>query len=81
MICKNKNLIFAAFEVVASSLQDLNNGQELLIVSFIMSLSKNHLLREKCHRMPLGQIMQSQLTKNLTNSIAKCIRFNLDITL
>ena len=30
--------------------------------------------------MPLAQIIQSQLTKNPTNNIARYIRFNLDMT-
>lgn len=47
MVSKNKELVFAAFQVVALSLKGFNNGQELLIVSFIAGLSKYHLLREK----------------------------------
>ena len=49
-------------------------------MSLIPGLSWNHLLREEGHRMPLAQIVRSQLTEDSTNSIARCIRFNPDMT-
>ncbi len=45
MVSKNKDLVFAAFQVVAPSLKGFNNSQELLIVSLVLSLSEDHLLR------------------------------------
>ena len=39
IVSKDKNFVFAAFQVVAPSFKGLNNGQELLILSFIPNLS------------------------------------------
>ncbi len=47
MVSKDKDLVFVAFQVVALSLKGFNNSQELLIVGFVPSLSRDHLLREK----------------------------------
>ncbi len=47
MVNKDKNHIFAVFQVVAPSLKSLNDSQELLIMSLISSLNKDHLLKEK----------------------------------
>ncbi len=47
MVSKNEDLIFATLQVVAPSLKNFNNRQELLIVGFVPSLSGDHLLRIK----------------------------------
>ena len=47
MVRKDKDLIFAAFQVVAPSFKSFNNGQELLIVGLVAGLSGDHLSREK----------------------------------
>ena len=47
MVNKNKDLVFANFQIMAPSLKDFNNSQEFLIVSLISSLSKDYLLRKK----------------------------------
>ena len=44
MVNKDKDLVFAAFQVVVPSLKSFNNSQEFLIVSLVSSLSENHLL-------------------------------------
>ncbi len=49
MVSKDENLVFAAFQVVAPSLKGFNDSQELLIVSFVLSLSGDHLSREKSY--------------------------------
>ncbi len=52
IISKDKDLIFAALQLVAPSLKGFNNSQELLIVGFVPSLSEDYFLREKglrCH--------------------------------
>ncbi len=54
MVSKDKDLEFAAFQVVAPSLKGFNNSQELLIVGFVPSLSKDYLLREKGYWVPLA---------------------------
>ncbi len=53
MVSKDKDFIFAAFQVVAPSLKGFNNSQKLLIVSLVPSLSRDHLSREKGYWMPL----------------------------
>ncbi len=47
MINKDENLVFSALQVVAPSLKDFNDSQELLIVNFIPNLSGDHLSSEK----------------------------------
>lgn len=47
VISEDKDLIFAAFQVVAASFKNLNNGQKLLIISFILYFYKDYLLRQK----------------------------------
>ncbi len=47
VISKDEELVFATFQVVAPSLKGFNNSQNLLIVSFILRLSRDHLLRKK----------------------------------
>ncbi len=75
-----QTFMLAAFQKVLLSLKCFNNSQQFPIVSFIPSLSKNYLSRKKNYQMSSAQIIRGQLTKNSTNSIAKCIRFNLDMT-
>ena len=45
----------------------------------IPGLRWNHLVRKEGHQMPLAQIIRDQLTENSTNSIAGCVRLNLDL--
>ncbi len=62
MVSKDKNLIFAALQVVAPSLKGFNDSQELLIVGFVLSLSGDHLSREKgywCH-WPISDFGKSE---------------------
>ncbi len=47
IVCKDKEFVFAAFQVVVLSLKCLNNGQELLIVSLVQSFCKNHFSKKK----------------------------------
>ncbi len=54
MVSKDKDLLFAALQVVAPSLKGFNNSQELLIVGFVPSLSGDHLSREKGYWMLLA---------------------------
>ena len=58
MMCKNKNLVFATFQVVTPSLKGLNNGQELLIVGLVVGFSRDYLLREKNNWIPLINFRQ-----------------------
>ncbi len=53
MVNQDEDLIFADLQVVAPSPQGFYNSQELLIVGFVLSLSGDHLLREKGYWVPL----------------------------
>lgn len=46
IIDKNKNLIYAAFQVVTLSLKGFNNDKEFLINKFILSLCKNYFFEK-----------------------------------
>ncbi len=81
MVCKHENFMLAAFQVVFPSLEGFNDGQQLAVVGLILSLCRNHLSGEKSYRMPLARIIRGQLTENSTNSIARNIRLNTDMTL
>ncbi len=73
--------MLAALQVVLLSFEGLNDSQQLAVVGLIPSLCRNHLSGEKGYRMPSAQIIRSQLTENPTNSIARSIRLNSDMTL
>ena len=80
VVNKYKYLILRAFQVVLPSLKNLNNGLKLTIVNFISGLSWNYLSWEEGYRIPLAQIIRSQLTENSTNNIAWYICLNPDMT-
>lgn len=61
-------------------LEHFNNSQKLIIRGLIPYFDRNHLLEEKNHRMPLAQIIGSELTEYFTNHIAKYIYFNSNMT-
>ncbi len=54
VVSEDKDLVFAAFQVVAPSLKGFNNSQEHLVMSFVPSLSENNFSREKGYWVPLG---------------------------
>ncbi len=54
IVSKDEDLVFAAFQVVAPSLKSFNNSHELLIVDFVLSLSGDHLSKEKGYWVPLA---------------------------
>ncbi len=81
MVYKHENFMLAALQVVLLSLEGFNNGQQLAVVGFIPGLCRNHFSGEKGHRMPSARIIRSQLTEDSTNSIARSICHNSDMTL
>ena len=56
MVSKDKNLIFTAFQIVMPSFKRLYDGQELLIVGFVVVLNEDHLSREKSCKVPLTNL-------------------------
>ncbi len=81
VVCKHKNFMLAALQVVSQGLEGFNDGQQLAVMGFVLGLCRNHLFGEKGHRMPSAQIIRGQLTKDSTNSIARSIHLNSDMTL
>lgn len=59
---KDKDLVFAALQVVISSLKNFNNSQELLIIGFVPSFYRDHLFGKKGHQIPLLKLAD-KLTK------------------
>ncbi len=53
MVSKDKDLTFAAHQVVLPSLKGFNDSQEFLIVGFVPNLSGDNLSREKGYWVPL----------------------------
>ena len=53
VVRKDKDLVFAAFQIVAPSLKGFNDSQELLIVGLVAGLSRDHFLIEESDWMPL----------------------------
>ena len=49
IVGKNKNLIFAASQIVIPGFKSFNNSQKLLFMSFVASLSGNYFLRKKTY--------------------------------
>ncbi len=47
IVINDKNLVFATLQVMAPSLESLNDGWELLIVNLILNFCKDHFLRKK----------------------------------
>ncbi len=81
MVCKHENFMLAALQVISLGFEGFNNGQQLAVMGLIPNLCQNHLFGENSYSISSAQIIQGQLTKNSTNSIARSIRLNLDITL
>lgn len=54
VVSEDKDLIFAVFQVVVLSLKSFNNYQELLIMGFVPSHNKDHLLRKNGYWVPLA---------------------------
>ena len=83
--------MLAALKIVAPGFEDFNNGQELSIVSFVSSFSKDYLPRKIGYRMLLTKIrfqiqiiwwcvgVEVQLIQYSTYSIAGCINLNTNI--
>ena len=47
LVYKYENFMLVVFKIVFLSFESLNNSLQLSIMSFILYLNKNHLLREK----------------------------------
>ena len=56
MVRKDKNLMLATFQMVTPRLERFDDGQKLVVVSFIPSLCRNHFPRKEGYWVPLAQI-------------------------
>ncbi len=81
MVCGHENFVLTTLQVLSPSLERFNDCQQLTVVGLILSLCRNHLSGEKGYQMPSAQIIRGQLTENFTNSIARSIRHNSNMTL
>ncbi len=72
IVSKDEDFIFTAFEVVAPSLKSFNNGYELLIMSLILSLCKDHFLREKGYQVLLANFWHGKIWICVDYMTRKC---------
>ena len=42
VVCEDKHLVFATFQIVTPCLKDFDDSQKLAVVGFILSLCRNH---------------------------------------
>ena len=56
VVYKNKNLMLAAFYVVAPYLESFDNSQKLAVVSLVLCFRWNHFSQKKWYWMLLAQI-------------------------
>ena len=58
--------------------ESFNDGQKLIIVSFVSNFDKNHFTAEIGHSMPLAWV-SSQLTQHSINRISRRVSLNPDV--
>lgn len=73
IVSKNKNLIFAAFQVVMPSLISFNNSKRHLIIYFASSIYKNHFLRKKNYQVLLTNFRLKKIRIILVDHIMRSI--------
>lgn len=56
IVNEDKDLKFIAFQVVTLSLKGFNNGQEFIVVSFVLSLYRDYLPKQKGYGILLPRI-------------------------
>ena len=56
VVCEDKHLVLATFQIVTLCLEGFDDSQKLAVVGLISSLCKNHFSRKECYRMLLAQI-------------------------
>ena len=56
VVRKDKNLLFATFQIVTLRFKGLDNSQKLAIVSLIPSFYRNHFSWKDRYQVPLAQI-------------------------
>ena len=67
MVSENEDFVFAAFYVVLSGFKCFDNGQKLTVVSFVLSLARNHFLQIVGYRVPSAQV--GKLTQYIVKSV------------
>ena len=81
MVSKDSNRVFTTFQIVALIGKCLDNRQQFLIMCFVITFSRIHLLAEKCYRMldsdlPVTLRSYNRLRENPCYSKARSICFN-----
>ena len=59
VVCEDKNLVFANFQIVPPYFKCFNDSQKLAVVGFVLSFCRNHLPRKEGYWMLLAQISLS----------------------
>ena len=54
MICKDENLIFAAFQVMAPYFEGFDDSQKLAVVDLVLCFRWNHFIQKKRYSIPLA---------------------------
>lgn len=57
IICEHKNFILIVLQVVFLNLENFNNSQKRIVMSFIPSFSQNHLLKKESYQILLAKII------------------------
>ena len=53
IVCKNKDIIITAFQVMVPNFESFNNRQRYLIVNLVSSFNRVNFLKIKCYKMLL----------------------------
>lgn len=69
IVSEDKDLKFAAFQVVGPTLKSFNNDQEFLVMNFIPSLCCNYLSGEKNYGVQLTRITGLLAKKSTYNEV------------
>ena len=56
MVCKDENLMLAAFQLVTPCLEGFDNSQKLTVMGLVLCFRWNHFPQKEGYLMPLAQI-------------------------
>ena len=56
MVCKNKNLMLATFQMVTLCFENFDNSQKLIVMDLVLYFHWNYFLQKEGYWMPLTHI-------------------------